>query len=121
MRSVRVGCLIAAGLFASTAVMQSAQDEARVRPSVRSVNDGVYNAAQARRGEATFGDQCGSCHEPERFLGRSFVDTWRGSLDALFNSIRRSMPEDNPGGLSPQVYEDVIAYLLKLNGYPVGP
>jgi hypothetical protein len=31
-----------------------------------------------------------------------------------------TMPEDNPGSLKPQQYADVVAYFLKLNGYPAG-
>jgi mono/diheme cytochrome c family protein len=85
-----------------------------------SVNDGVYTAAQAQRGAGLFDDHCGSCHEPDRFAGRLFVTTWTGPLDALFATVRKSMPEDNPGGLAPQVYADVIAYWLRLNGYPAG-
>jgi hypothetical protein len=31
------------------------------------------------------------------------------------------MPLDNPGGLAPEEYAAVIAYILKLNQYPAGP
>jgi hypothetical protein len=30
------------------------------------------------------------------------------------------MPLDNPGGLAPEEYAAVIAYVLKLNQYPAG-
>ena len=115
--------LIASGLGALVAAdvpPASALEESRGHAAARSVYDGVYTAAQARRGEDMFRDHCGSCHEPDRFTGRSFVVNWAGPLDALFSSIRTSMPEDNPGGLSPQIYADVIAYWLRLNGYPAG-
>jgi len=31
------------------------------------------------------------------------------------------MPDDNPGGLEEQVYLDVVAYILNLNGHDGGP
>ena len=34
--------------------------------------------------------------------------------------ISRQMPMDSPGKLSPAEYADVIAYMLKLQGAPVG-
>jgi alcohol dehydrogenase (cytochrome c) len=34
--------------------------------------------------------------------------------------MRTTMPEDAPGSLPPQQYADVIAYFLKLNGFPEG-
>ena len=30
------------------------------------------------------------------------------------------MPQDSPGRLKPGEYADIVAYLLKLNGYPAG-
>jgi hypothetical protein len=30
------------------------------------------------------------------------------------------MPEDDPGGMKPEEYADVIAYLLRLNGFQTG-
>jgi hypothetical protein len=86
----------------------------------KSVNDGVYTAAQARRGEGLFQDYCSICHDLGSFTGPSFVNGWPGPLDPLFDTIRSSMPDDNPGSLAPQQYADVIAYLLKVNGYPDG-
>jgi hypothetical protein len=34
--------------------------------------------------------------------------------------ISGTMPADNPGGLKPQDYADIIAYFLKVNSYPAG-
>lgn len=86
-----------------------------------SVNAGVYSDAQATRGEKTFGDQCGMCHELNRFAGDDFTAAWSGRpLQVLFEVVSTSMPETNPGGLPAQEYADVIAYLLRLNKYPAG-
>ena len=92
----------------------------RPAPQIRSAGDGVYSAVQARRGESLFDKHCGSCHEPARFTGSQFVDAWQGPLDGIFRSVKTTMPEDNPGGLPPQDYADIIAYWLHLNGYPAG-
>ncbi|MEZ5288945.1 MAG: c-type cytochrome [Vicinamibacterales bacterium] len=86
----------------------------------RSVNEGVYTSAQARRGEATFTSICTTCHDTARFTGPDFVSAWSGkSLAGLFEAVQ-SMPEDNPGSLTAQQYADVIAYFLQLNEYPTG-
>jgi mono/diheme cytochrome c family protein len=88
----------------------------------RSVNDGVYAAAQAARGGQVFEKSCTMCHDPGRFTGDAFVTTWAGKpLHGLFEVVSTSMPEDNPGSLKPQEYADVLAYFLQLNKYPAGP
>ena len=38
----------------------------------------------------------------------------------MFEVISDSMPEDDPGGMKLEEYADVIAYLLRLNGFPTG-
>ena len=46
------------------------------------------------------------------WFGRSVYD--------LFKVLKTTMPEDNIGGLSDEEYTRVIAYILKLNGFPAG-
>ena len=97
------------------AVLTAAQAPAR------STNDGVYAAAQADRGKATFQAKCTACHESSQFAGSDFLSGWsKEPLSSLYEMIAGSMPADNPGGLQPQEYADVVAYLLQLNGYPAG-
>jgi mono/diheme cytochrome c family protein len=87
----------------------------------KSVNDGIYTAEQADRGAVTFKASCTSCHETSRFTGDEFLAGWTGKpLHELFAQMSSTMPEDNPGSLKPEQYADVVAYFLKLNGYPVG-
>lgn len=87
----------------------------------KSVNDGVYTAAQADRGDKTFNATCTTCHDTERFTGKDFLSVWTGkSLHVLFDHVHTTMPEDNPGSLKPQQYADIIAFFLKLNEYPEG-
>jgi mono/diheme cytochrome c family protein len=87
----------------------------------KSVNDGVFTAEQAARGEQIFKGKCGSCHYPGRFTGEDLFKPWAGKpLAELFSVMRDSMPEDNPGTLPPQEYGDVVAYFLQLNKFPTG-
>jgi S-disulfanyl-L-cysteine oxidoreductase SoxD len=81
---------------------------------------GVYTEAQAGRGQKAFASQCARCHEPTRFTD-GFMEAWTGETAlALFDTIRTTMPEDNPKSLRPQQYADVLAYILSLNRYPAG-
>jgi mono/diheme cytochrome c family protein len=87
----------------------------------KTVNDGVYAAAQADRGHALFAASCSTCHDPSRFTGDDFLGSWTGKpLHALFELVSATMPEDNPGSLKPQQYADVISYFLRLNEFPAG-
>jgi len=42
------------------------------------------------------------------------------TLDDLFYIVRTQMPYSAPGSLAKQQYADVIAYVLKMNGYEPG-
>lgn len=88
--------------------------------STASTRDGVYSEPQARRGEAVFRETCSACHLPEYFTTTMML-SWRGApVSMLFEVLSTSMPEDRPGGLSPQQYADVLAYIFALNGLPAG-
>jgi S-disulfanyl-L-cysteine oxidoreductase SoxD len=90
------------------------------------VLDKVYSAPQAERGGEAYQAHCAKCHEgaePDAPApkGQPFVDRWREApLDFLFTHIRTKMPGDAPGTLSRSVYLDILAYLLRENGYPPG-
>jgi hypothetical protein len=87
----------------------------------KSVLEGVYTPVQAGRGEKAFEASCTTCHDTSRFSGKDFLSTWTGkSLHVLFDHVHTTMPEDNPGSLKPQQYADILAFFLKLNGYPEG-
>ena len=46
---------------------------------------------------------------------------WDGRSAAdLFDYLRMTMPNDNPGKLSRAQYTNIVAYLLQLNGMPAG-
>lgn len=101
--------IVALGLAASA---QAAQ---------KTVQDGVYTAAQADRGETLFAGGCVSCHNPKDFAGQEFLAKWQGKpLFELFDTVKATMPMDTPGSLTPQQYADTIAYLLEMNDFPAG-
>jgi mono/diheme cytochrome c family protein len=89
--------------------------------STRSVWEGVYTEAQAKRGETVFGGTCARCHMSEDFAGSTFIGGWENStvLD-LFRLTQRTMPMDSPGSLRPEEYADVVAYFFSLNKFPAG-
>jgi mono/diheme cytochrome c family protein len=110
MKNISLAALIWMAAFVSVAAQNG-----------KSVNDGIYSAAQADRGAAVFKTTCTACHEESRFTGDEFLNGWTGKpLHELFHHMSTTMPEDNPGSLKPQQYADVVAYFLKLNGYPAG-
>ena len=115
---------LAAALTVAAVAAPAAQDQPR------SVNDGVYTAAQAARGQVLYDDQCASCHGPIRafvpemaaLLGdHTFRANWRGRpLGELFGLILETMPQDAPGTLSPRQSAEIVAYILSGNRKPAG-
>ena len=94
---------------------------AAAQAPTKTTNDKVYTAAQAERGNKTFSDKCTACHEPSRFSGDTFHESWDDKpLKELWDIASGTMPEDNPGSLKQQEYADIIAYFLSLNDYPAG-
>ena len=82
---------------------------------------GVYSDDQAARGRTAFDMYCASCHAASDYAGEQFRMNWFGRrVSELFRVLKTTMPEDNVGGLSDDDYTRVIAYILKLNGFPPG-
>jgi mono/diheme cytochrome c family protein len=97
----------------------------------RNAWDRVYSDLQADRGEREYGRTCSHCHglslegdgarEIPTLVSDQFLRRWRGkTVQALFDSLMRSMPADNRGSLTPRMTADMIAYLLRANGAPSG-
>jgi cytochrome c5 len=86
--------------------------------------DGVYTAPQAARGREIYNSYCVHCHTAdlvEGLSGKGFMDDWReDTLKSLFEQTKRRMPADEPSTLSDQQYFDVLAFILKKNGFPEG-
>jgi len=87
----------------------------------RSTVDGVFTAAQAKRGADVYNMLCQSCHSAESHTGTPFRNNWVGkTLAELFGYISSEMPKTEPGSLSPEEYTLVLAYILRMNGMPAG-
>ncbi len=95
----------------------------------KSVWDGVYSPLQATRGATAYALRCASCHSDDLegagqnpgLTGAGFRKEWDGKAVAdLFDRIRISMPADNPGSLTRAENADIVAFILKTNGYPAG-
>jgi S-disulfanyl-L-cysteine oxidoreductase SoxD len=110
---------IAACLVAAPGCHAWAQQAAT--DSTRSTLSGVYTAEQAARGQEIYVVACRQCHPPATHSGPAFTGAWAGRrLWDLFEYVQESMPKSDPGSLSPGEYARVLAYLLSMNGMPVG-
>lgn len=110
------------GLVLAVAMIGNAQTQ-------KTVWDGVYTEEQAKRGADVYAEKCAMCHgdslggveSAPALTGPGFYANWEGeTLNALFERIRLSMPQDNPGSLSRAQNADIIAHMLRIGGYPAG-
>jgi mono/diheme cytochrome c family protein len=92
----------------------------------RTVWDGVYTEAQATRATGVFGASCAGCHTltPDGNRPLSGEEFWQSntqkSVAELLGYVSKNMPNGNGGSLSPESYNDLIALILKSNGFPAG-
>ena len=116
-----IGCAV--WLVAISSLASTAQ-------TPQTVWDGVYSEEQARRGETLYTTHCADCHgealtgqeQAPALVGVSFASTWEGTpLSDLFEQMRKSMPEDQPGSLSRQQNADILAHMLRVGEFPAGP
>ena len=90
-----------------------------------------FTEEQVERGHATYAKNCQDCHGTTLdngefggppLKGSYFRQHWAaGDVGALVGYMSTLMPPDRPGGLSPQSYADIAAFLLVNNGYAAGP
>ncbi len=116
-------------VFTAALAMSAAAAGGAWAQNATSVLDGVYTDAQAQRGLTGYTQNCAACHgsglngngEAPALVGAEFISDWAGlTLGELYDRIHNTMPQDNPGKLSRDTYADVLAFLLKANGYPAG-
>jgi quinoprotein glucose dehydrogenase len=94
---------------------------AAAQAPTKTTNDGVYTAAQATRGKTVFDAKCSGCHEPSRFTGEAFFESFNNKpMKDIWDVASGTMPEDNPGSLKQQEYADILAYFLQLNEFTPG-
>ena len=97
--------------------------------ATRTVWDSVYTTSQAGRGESAYAKSCARCHgaslgggdESPALTGGNFLGNWNGlPLSDLQKRIKTTMPSDSVGIYDQQLVTDVIAFMLKTNGFPAG-
>jgi len=109
--------------------LADARHDVRAQEAKRTIWDGVFNDAQATRGQNAYKQSCAPCHKADllgdtgapALAGPEFFSRWNGSsADDLVKTIRASMPQDAPDTLGTQAYVDLVAFLIKSNGAPAG-
>jgi len=94
----------------------------------RGVWDGIFTAAQADRGREPAA-RCQGCHGPQlagtdrapALKGAGFLANWEnGSVNRLFLKVRDTMPPGNTDSIAPDTKLDIVAFLLRENGFPTG-
>ncbi len=89
---------------------------------------GLYSDAQAVAGGVLYSAHCAICHgrmlegtfETPALQGR-FIANWSNApLSAMFDYIRNAMPQSAPGSLGSDENAKILAFLLKMNGFPSG-
>ena len=94
----------------------------------RTVADQIYSEAQATRGASAYEASCAGCHRAD--LGgntgpplreQRFEREFAGKdLKALYTRVATTMPRNAPASLADAVYLDIVAYMLRENGFPPG-
>ncbi|MEY4707553.1 MAG: hypothetical protein RJB58_1276 [Pseudomonadota bacterium] len=96
----------------------------------QTVKPGLYTADQAQAGAEVYALACASCHGDALEAGAA--PTLKGAAFAeralaqgmtpqsLYDVVAFTMPQVDPGGMKPEEYSAVVAYILQQNGYPAG-
>lgn len=109
------------GALCAAAPRGAAAQDSTKAPAGKSTLAGVFSEAQATRGEAVYKATCIECHVPTDYQGEAFKSKFvGGTVFDMWDLIRSSMPQNNPGSLPDDQYTDVVAYLFKLNDLPSG-
>jgi mono/diheme cytochrome c family protein len=91
----------------------------------------TYASDQADRGEGKFESECEECHGGDLRGGMNGGPPLRGlafeekyangaPASALFMFTSTLMPPNSPGRYSQNTYADLVAYILKRNGFRAG-
>lgn len=96
----------------------------------KTVWNGIYSEAQATRGLAVYEENCARCHgapggQTPALVGNDFMDRWReDNLESLYLFVKNSMPPTRGRTvrtpLADNLYQDVLAFILKSNFFPAG-
>ena len=89
----------------------------------------LYSAEQAKRGAELYKPQCAQCHGADLggvaasppLSGDNFLSVYTNqSVLVLFDKVQKSMPQSDPGSLTPAQTADLLAYMLSVNKYAAG-
>jgi mono/diheme cytochrome c family protein len=126
----RAGLSIVAGTFTVAMAIGWFAQAARAQGTEPRIWSGVYSATQADRGKTVFQSTCTTCHNFDlqgntgrgpALVGDQFMANWETeSVSSLFSRLKTTMPRNNPGSLTEDVYIDLLAYILQANAYPAG-
>jgi mono/diheme cytochrome c family protein len=102
---------------------------ASAQTSEKTVADGIFTEAQAARGASAYDASCAGCHRGDLGGGtgpalrdQRFAQQFAGKdLKTLFTRVAATMPRNAPASLPDNVNLDIVAHLLKENGFPAGP
>ena len=93
----------------------------------KTVWDGAYTDAQAERAQGTFSANCSRCHTLTTEGARPLVGTqfWQANTQKTVGDLLKFVSTNMPNGvgagsLSPSAYNDLVALILKSNGFPAG-
>ncbi|WP_186767191.1 c-type cytochrome [Devosia ginsengisoli] len=87
-----------------------------------------FTEAQVASGKAAFDANCAVCHGDTLtnntygppLAGEFFHENWEGAAAADLVAKVHTMPPSAPDSLSAEVYADMAAYILSVNGLPAG-
>ena len=124
MLSLSVRRTVATAFFVATSTVSFVS--AQTNSPRRTVWDGVYTETQAGRGITAFGQSCSGCHTlaaegKAPLVGESFWKSFQQkSVGDLLEYVSANMPNGAPGTLNESTYRDIVALMLKSNGFPAG-
>jgi mono/diheme cytochrome c family protein len=123
------GLLVLASATASLVAAQTSASQTttpQTSTERRTVWDGVYTDAQAARGMMAFGQSCSGCHAlaaegKAPLVGEPFWKSFaQKTVGDLLEFVSTNMPNGTPGSLAEPTYRDIVALILKSNGFPAG-
>ena len=123
MRSM-AGLWLVALAAAGFAIAQTGTSQAN--NARRTAWDGVYTEAQASRGTMAFNQSCAGCHAlaaqgKAPLVGDAFWKSFaQKNVGELLEFVSTYMPNGKPGSLTGDTYRDIVAVMLKSNGFPAG-
>lgn len=93
-------------------------------------NASLYSPSQASTGSGVYAANCASCHGEQLEGGvgpalsgatlRTLAKNTKLTVGDLFQFMALQMPLNDPASLKREQYAQIMAYILKFNGYPAG-